>query len=76
MKVGKPRRRRVWGDPPETRKAWKRAKRADLEGGRFTRHLSDGQKRKRLARVEQLAQRAADLAAAAKAGREGEGGKP
>lgn len=59
MRIGKPRRRRVWDDPPETRKAWKRAKRADLEGGRFTRHLSPREARKRAARAEELAARRA-----------------
>lgn len=44
--TGKPRRRRVWDDPPETRKAWKRSKRADLPKGKFNRHLTTKEKRR------------------------------
>lgn len=47
MAAGKPRRRRVWDDPPETRKAWKRSKRADLPKGKFTRHITTKEKRRR-----------------------------
>lgn len=56
---GKPRRRRVWDDPPETRKAWKRAKRADLPPGKFTRHVSGRELRKAAKRAERLRGRAA-----------------
>jgi hypothetical protein len=46
MRIGKPRRRRVWDDPPESRRAWKRHKRADLAAGKFTRHVSGHEQRK------------------------------
>ncbi len=39
MPVIKPRRRRVWENPPESRKAWKKNKKADLrKAGLETRH--------------------------------------
>lgn len=57
MRIGKPRRRRVWDNPPETRRAWRRSKRADLEPGRFTRHSSGREQRKRARRANILAAR-------------------
>jgi hypothetical protein len=36
--VKKPRKRRVWESPPESRSSWKRAKRADLKPGESNRH--------------------------------------
>lgn len=42
MPEPKPRRRRVWDDPPETRKAWKKNKKADLrKTGHVTRHAAE-----------------------------------
>ena len=47
MAVRKPRRRRVWDNPPETRKAWKRSKRADLPKNKENRHVSGSELRKK-----------------------------
>jgi hypothetical protein len=38
--IRKPRRRRVWDNPPETRNSWKRSKRQDLKPGRGLRHVA------------------------------------
>ena len=43
-RIGKPRRRRVWEG--ETRREWKRSKRADLKPGQFNRHVTTKQKRR------------------------------
>lgn len=52
MAVHKPRRRRVWDNPPETRKAWKRSKRADLPKNKATRHVSGSELRKKAKKEE------------------------
>jgi hypothetical protein len=43
-RIGKPRKRRVWEG--ETRREWKRSKRADLPAGKFNRHLTTKEKRR------------------------------
>ena len=54
-RIGKPRRRRVWEG--ETRREWKRNKRADLEPGKFTRHVTTKEKKKAAKRAERLAKK-------------------
>lgn len=43
--IGKPRRRRVWEG--ETRREWKRSKRADLPKGAFNRHQAEKEAKRR-----------------------------
>jgi len=58
--VIKPRRRRVWENPPETRKAWKKNKKADLrKAGLETRHAVKKAAKKAERRAAKVAEREA-----------------